>query len=255
MSDPINHYFGMTLTARFIQRNGGYTNEYQNKKPITFEFSGDNDVWIFIDGVLVADLGGLGAARSVKIDFSTGSVTIDDGTDDTPSTTIREAFEAAEMTWDNDGSDTFADNTTHVLKFFYLERGNYDSNLKLKYNLTEIPETSIYKVDQYGAALEGATFAVYKTDESYHYLTDAEEYITLSDNAVIDSSTGTITDGSYTIKPVYIGTTDSSMSRYLLIPFPDLYLLKVWGIHQSPIAFAQFPVWSSTAYQIRRKRC
>ena len=210
MTDPINHYFGMTLTARFIQRNGGYTNEYQNKKPITFEFSGDNDVWIFIDGVLVADLGGLGAARSVKIDFSTGSVTIDDGTDDTPSTTIREAFEAAEMTWDNDGSDTFADNTTHVLKFFYLERGNYDSNLKLKYNLTEIPETSIYKVDQYGAALEGATFAVYKTDESYHYLTDAEEYITLSDNAVIDSSTGTITDGSYTIKPVYIGTTDSN---------------------------------------------
>ena len=76
MTDPINHYFGMTLTARFIQRNGGYTNEYQNKKPITFEFSGDNDVWIFIDGVLVADLGGLGAARSVKIDFSTGSVTV-----------------------------------------------------------------------------------------------------------------------------------------------------------------------------------
>ncbi len=55
------------------------------------------------------------------------------------------------MDWNSDTNPTtFANNSTHALKFFYLERGNTDSNLYLKYNLTEIPVTAIYKVDQYG---------------------------------------------------------------------------------------------------------
>lgn len=154
----LNHYFGMTLTARFIQQYGGHV-DFQKNTDMVFEFSGDDDVWIFIDDVLVADLGGIHNAASVKIDFSTGNVDINGSA----STTIKKMFEEAGMSGKESdwNGNTFADDTTHTLKFFYLERGSYASNCSLKYNLKEIPESSIIKVDQYGESVANAQFALY----------------------------------------------------------------------------------------------
>lgn len=164
---PISHYFGMTITTRFFQKNGGYTKE-SNGIPTSFHFSGDDDVWIFIDDVLIGDGGGIHDACSIDINFVTGEVFINKGKVNETKTTLYDAYNVAgrldSTTWSN---NTFADNTTHTLKFFYLERGNYSSNLELKYNLISIPKTAIYKVDQYGQVVPGAKFAVYAANAYY----------------------------------------------------------------------------------------
>lgn len=164
--ERLRHYFGLTLTARFYQRPNGVT---YNNTPITFEFSGDDDVWIFIDDVLVADLGGIHDAANVVIDFQSGNVTVNAGKYEGESTTIKAAFETAGKATETEWrGNTFADDTYHVLRFFYLERGAAASNLMVKYNLVSFPTSGVTKVDQAGDTVSDAEFTLYQADENYN---------------------------------------------------------------------------------------
>lgn len=168
-NDKLNHHFGMSMTTEFVQPNGGKTTKGED---MVFEFSGDDDVWVYIDGVLVGDLGGIHEKATLKINFATGEVKVGhiDGANGTEqileTTNIKAKFQAAGATSNFSGS-TFSDSTKHKLSFFYLERGAGASNMSLKFNLTTLPSSEVEKVNQNGEAVQGAEFALYRSDANW----------------------------------------------------------------------------------------
>ena len=171
----VNHHFGLSMSTRFVQPNGGLTND---KKDMTFEFAGDDDVWVFIDDVLVGDIGGIHSRASLNINFHTGDIKVNDKSDGT----LLSKYQAAKKGTSGFDGNTFKDGTNHTLKFFYLERGATDSNMELKFNLVTVPESDIIKFDQDGKFVQGAEFALYKTDGKFKDTTNNE-------NALLGSGT------------------------------------------------------------------
>ena len=165
-STNLNHHFGMSMTTEFVQPTNGKTTDGD----MIFEFSGDDDVWVYIDGVLVGDLGGIHEKATLDINFATGVVRVGhiDGANGSPKyfpdTTIRAMYEAAGADTTNFSGNTFLGSTKHTLSFFYLERGAGASNMSLKFNLTTLPSSEVAKVDQNGEAVNGATFELYRSD-------------------------------------------------------------------------------------------
>ena len=165
-NSTLNHHFGMSMTTEFVQPNGGKTTKGED---MVFEFSGDDDVWVYIDGVLVGDLGGIHEKATLDINFATGVVRVGhiDGANGSPKyfpdTTIKAMFDAAGADTTNFSGNTFSNSTKHTLSFFYLERGAGASNMSLKFNLTTLPSSEVEKVNQNGEAVNGATFALYRS--------------------------------------------------------------------------------------------
>lgn len=138
---PFDHHFGLTLSTNFKMPKDAVVND----KDIVFDFTGDDDVWVFIDGVLVLDMGGVHGKRSGAINFKTGEVTVDDVASSVPGrpasidtigpvSTIADIFAKQGLTFDD------SENSKHSLSLFYVERGGHESNLSMKFNLPTVAE-------------------------------------------------------------------------------------------------------------------
>lgn len=173
--------FGMNLGAEFYMPEDGKV----NNQDMMFDFTGDDDVWVFIDGVLVLDLGGIHQALDGSINFSTGEIKYDkkQSHGDTPAGTITQAFKNAGKTWDP------VVYKTHYLSFFYLERGDGGSNCKIKFNLPVKPSKAIdIEKETLGAidANEKFQFQLFVNDSSTPYQGKYSVY-DVSTNRVVQS--------------------------------------------------------------------
>ena len=149
--DDVDCYFGAELEASFVQTPNGLDAWGHD---IVFEFSGDDDFWLYVDGELIIDLGGIHSAVPGSVNFKTGNVHVNgkdytlrqliesnyrarnpNASDDDVNTYLRKFFD--------DGKTVFRDNTDHTMKIFYLERGGGASNLNMRFNLASVKKGTV----------------------------------------------------------------------------------------------------------------
>lgn len=204
-----HHHYSMNLGVDFTMNEDGT----YNGKNCEFNFSGDDDVWVFIDGKLAIDLGGVHSKCGAKIDFHDKKVTyeckrfVPGGSTGSTGRYIGNDEEA--VSFENLGLDV-CDNGTHRLQVFYLERGGSASNCKITFNMPTINENEDIKGDYTltkktvgDAAVEGAGFTIYDKDDQQignEIFSDKDGKVTFKDLA-----TGIYTIKETTVPEGYIG--------------------------------------------------
>lgn len=153
--DNPDYFFGMEMSASFVQTVSGLDAWGHD---IIFDFTGDDDFWLYVDGELVIDLGGTHSAEHGRVNFRTGEVVfslVDKGNTARieTKTTLKEIFrknyesrgetdiesKLDEIFEDNGkGGYIFKDYTTHTMRVFYMERGAGASNLHMRFNLASV---------------------------------------------------------------------------------------------------------------------
>lgn len=128
--NDLNYGFGMVLTVDFTVPTNGCVEGTSN--PVEFTFTGDDDVWIFIDNKLVVDLGGDHKDASCTLNFKDKTTNYSTGCNSKAVTSASGEYSLADVM---DGS---TGNTVHTLKMFYMERGLIESNLQVEFSFSPI---------------------------------------------------------------------------------------------------------------------
>lgn len=180
----VDLWFGMNFEFDFYQPEGGQ----KNNQDMVFEFLGDDDVFVYIDDVLILDIGGTHAAQSGTINFKTGAVQNPSGYGQYGSagktnSTIYELMKAAlgdqlddSLFVDSNGDnkpDTFKDYTKHNLKFYYLERGGNISYCSLKFNMDPLAVDTVTLQKQVNVT--NTAFTDFVKSESYEFEIKAKD--------------------------------------------------------------------------------
>lgn len=151
-----DYHFGMNATIPFTMTSDGKMKTGDpNSEDITFSFSGDDDVWIFIDGQLVLDLGGIHNRVDATLNFAENTWKLfksdlntynEEVSDVNGSPVSGKIFnDDTENGKINQDRVTFAAKDSHDLTVFYLERGAGSSNCKIQFNLPMKDTVSVQK--------------------------------------------------------------------------------------------------------------
>lgn len=154
--DNLNYGFGTQFTIPFTVTETG---KNVDGTSMTFKFTGDDDVWVYIDGALVLDMGGAHCKAEGEINFATQMATITTGTSDAklgnqPTAGGRVAakdngnrtvdFKNITVKKSDGKTISLADymkesGKVHELKMYYMERGMWDSNMSISYSFVPLP--------------------------------------------------------------------------------------------------------------------
>lgn len=140
-------YFGMEMKMEFMQPKNGLTGK-DGQQPMNFYFTGDDDVWVYIDGQLFLDLSGIHRHVGGEIDFVNGVVkyySLDTKTGDVSAKEYK-TVEFSELVSDQsvlNDKGTFKDYSNHTFNFYYMERGSGSSVCRLNFNMPLLQKNSI----------------------------------------------------------------------------------------------------------------
>ena len=208
-----DYYHGMEMDAKFVQTPSGLDAWGHD---VIFEFTGDDDFWLYVDGELIIDLGGTHSAQEGKVNFRTGEVKVQN-----TSTTLRDLFinhykeKGMSQTEAEAKADTIfvrkvvtvtnADGTTqdktcyvfndyseHSMKVYYMERGAGASNLHMRFNLSSVtPGNVLFAKKLSGAEQDLAdmdySLIQYPFQIMYKY-TESDEHWQILGNGVDDKN-------------------------------------------------------------------
>ena len=219
-----NLYFAVEIEASFTQTPSGQDDWGHD---IIYEFTGDDDFWLYVDGELVIDLGGVHSALPGSVNYATGDVSVN-GVD----TTLRNIFEEhyraqhsgateQEVKEYLDGifeenTSVFKEYTNHTMRIFYMERGGGASNLHMRFNLASVkPGTveltkKLSGVDNNETVLAEFPFQIFYKDSEGH------EQQLASSTAVMYK--GTVNKVPFKDRLSVPGVTDPYHNVYMLKP-------------------------------------
>lgn len=186
-----DYHFGMIATIPFSMTSDGMTSSTSGE-PIVFDFAGDDDVWVFIDGTLVLDIGGIHNSVNGSINFAQNTTTVSSTDSSLNSGAIIKGGTSSagaisgKLFSDEKGTGvlntdlaSFAAADQHTLTVYYLERGEGSSNCKISFNLPMKDTVAVRKTvadkDSAGVALNDEVLAqINNRDFGFTLYKDAE---------------------------------------------------------------------------------
>lgn len=216
------YHFGMQAVIPFsMTANGKMNASDEESADIKFDFSGDDDVWVFVDGKLVLDIGGIHNELAGTMNFAENSWSVTRDTErnkyEVDAADINNGTMGGQLFNDKNGTgvlrtdrETFAATTSHTLTVFYLERGAGASNCKIRFNLPMEDSVSVKKLvsdkDSADSAISTDTqeainnhefaFKLFKNDQP---LANTNYIILDESNQPIGTAT-TASDGTFELK-------------------------------------------------------
>lgn len=146
-ASTIDMHFGLQMEVDFYMPTGRQNDANNDgiKEDLIYSFTGDDDLWIYVDDKLVLDIGGAHTAVNGVINFTNKTVTVsnsgdvkyENGTYTATGTTGARSWTFAELGLD------FTEDQMHTMRVFYLERWSGVSNCRMHFNLPVVPKNSV----------------------------------------------------------------------------------------------------------------
>ena len=210
-----DYNFGMELETSFVQTPDG-RDDWDHD--IIYEFCGDDDFWLYVDGKLVIDLGGVHSAISGTINFCTGEVFVQ-GNPNINTTlydifkknykdqghTEAEAIEYLDTIFkvNSEGKHVFKDYTSHTMRIFYMERGQGSSNLHMRFNQSSVKPNTVILSKELANVDETESFYASFPFQIWYQLIEGDPYTTLSNHDALINVRYKGTDREVAFSPSY----------------------------------------------------